>query len=150
MGQGYRIMYAYNRRPRNNSEGNKPIVRGIVNAHTMKQEEHKRENNSKRIDNIIKIYYNNNVTKNSKRVITMSKITLFDTYLFKSIVFYVNKDLSNIEEVQKELRIKDYLYFSIVAVKPVSRVKQVLVRLFYQHTSNIEEVLSCNYRYLVI
>ena len=80
----------------------------------------------------------------------MSKITLFDTYLSKSIVFYVNKDLSNIEKVQKELRIKDYLYFSIVAVKPVSRLKQVLVRLFYQHTSNIEEVLSCNYRYLVI
>lgn len=150
MGQGYRVMYAHNHRPRNNSEGNKPIVKGIVSARTMKQGEHKRENNSEHIDNIIKIYYNNNVTKNSKRIITMSKITLFDTYLFKSIVFYVNKDLSNIEEVQKELRIKDYLYFSIVAVKPVSRVKQVLVRLFYQHTSNIEEVLSCNYRYLVI
>ena len=143
-------MYAHDHRPRNNSKGNKPIVKGIVSAHTMKQGEHKRENKSRRIDNIIKIYYNNNVTKNSKRIITMSKITLFDTYLFKSIVFYVNKDLSNIEEVQKELRIKDYLYFSIVAVKPVSKVKQVLVRLFYQHTSNIEEVLSCNYKYLVI
>ena len=80
----------------------------------------------------------------------MSKITLFDTYLSKPIVFYVNKDLSNIEEVQKELRIKDYLYFSIVAVEPVSKLKQTLVRLFYQRTSNIEDILGYNYKYLVI
>lgn len=110
----------------------------------------KRQEQDKHIDNIIKIYYNNNVIKNNRRIITMSKITLFDTYLSKFIVFYVNKDLFNIEEVQKELRIKDYLYFSIVAVKPVGKLKQTLVRLFYQHTSNIEDILSYNYKHLVI
>ena len=80
----------------------------------------------------------------------MSKITLFDTYLSKPIVFYVNKDLSNVKEVQKKLRIKDYLYFSIVTVEPVSKLKQTLVRLFYQRTTNIEDILGYNYKYLVI
>lgn len=80
----------------------------------------------------------------------MSKVTLFDIYLSEPIVFYVNKDLSNVKEVQKKLRIKDYLYFSIVAVEPVSRLKQMLVKLFYQRTSNIEDILGYNYKYLVI
>ena len=80
----------------------------------------------------------------------MSKVTLFDIYLSEPIVFYVNKDLSNVKEVQKKLRIKDYLYFSIVAVEPVSRLKQILVKLFYQRTSNIEDILGYNYKYLVI
>lgn len=80
----------------------------------------------------------------------MSKVTLFDIYLSEPIVFYVNKDLSNVKEVQKKLRIKDYLYFSIVAVEPVSKLKQTIVKLFYQRTSNIEDILGYNYKYLVI
>lgn len=80
----------------------------------------------------------------------MSKVTLFDIYLSEPIVFYVNKDLSNVKEVQKKLRIKDYLYFSIVAVEPVSKLKQVLIRLLYQRTTNIEDILGYNYKYLVI
>ena len=80
----------------------------------------------------------------------MSKITLFDNYLSKRIVFYVNKSLQNIDDVQNVLRIKDYVYFSVVAVDVPNTLTKTLVKLFFKRTSIVEEILSCHYRYLVI
>ena len=80
----------------------------------------------------------------------MTKITVHDTYLNKNITFFTNKDLNSKEKVIKELRIHDYLYFSVVAVKPANRIEKVIVPFFCETTDDMINVLFYNYKYLFI
>lgn len=80
----------------------------------------------------------------------MTKIIVYDTYLHTEIKFYVNKIFATKEEAERILRLKDYLYFPLVDVLPVGRVKKTLISLFYKSTTRIEDVLFSHIKYLII
>lgn len=80
----------------------------------------------------------------------MTKITVNDTYLHKNITFYTRKDLKDKDEVEQVLRLRDYLYFPIVEVKPASRLEKVLVPIFCSRTTLVDDVLFSNVKYLII
>lgn len=80
----------------------------------------------------------------------MTKIKYLDTYLNKESYFYVNRDFSTIEEVYQNLRIKDYLYYKVVAVSGVSRLKAMLISLTFDKTGYLEDVFFEHYKLLML
>lgn len=80
----------------------------------------------------------------------MTKITVHDTYLNKTFSFFVNQEYKNIDEVEKSLRIHDYLYFPVDAVRPANYLERLFVSLFCEKTEKMEDVLFYNYKYLTI
>lgn len=80
----------------------------------------------------------------------MTKIIVYDTYLHTEIKFYVNQTFSTKEEAEKILRLKDYLYFPLVDVLPVNKIKSTVITLFYKSTTRTEDVLFSHVKYLII
>lgn len=80
----------------------------------------------------------------------MTKIKYLDTYLNKESYFYVNRDFSTIEEVYQNLRIKDYLYYKVVAVSGVSHLKAMLISLTFDKTGYLEDVFFEHYKLLTL
>lgn len=80
----------------------------------------------------------------------MTKIKYLDTYLNKESYFYVNRDFSTIEEVYQNLRIKDYLYYKVIAVSGVSRFKAMLISLTFDKTGYLEDVFFEHYKLLTL
>lgn len=80
----------------------------------------------------------------------MTKIKYLDTYLNKENYFYVNRDFSTIEEVYQNLRIKDYLYYKVVAVSGVSRLKAMFISLTFDKTGYLEDVFFEHYKLLTL
>lgn len=79
----------------------------------------------------------------------MTKITVYDEYLNKIFSFFVNQEYNNEEEVRKYLKIGDYFYFPVKAVRPASRLEQLLIPLLCKSTKDIIDVLFYNYKYLI-
>lgn len=80
----------------------------------------------------------------------MTKVTVYDTYLNTNIVFYVNKNFTTTTEAQKILRLKDYLYFSIVSIKKANLLEKIFIPLICEKTSLMEDVLASHVKYLII
>lgn len=80
----------------------------------------------------------------------MTKIKYLDTYLNKESYFYVNRDFSTIEEVYQNLRIKDYLYYKVIAVSGVSCLKAMLINLTFDKTGHLEDVFFEHYKLLML
>lgn len=79
----------------------------------------------------------------------MTKITVHDEYLNKTISFFVNQEYNNEEEVRKYLRINEYLYFPVKAVRPANHLERLLIPLLYKSTRDMIDVLFYNYKYLI-
>lgn len=80
----------------------------------------------------------------------MTKITVCDTYLNKTFSFFVNQEYENIEEVEKRLRVHDYLYFPVAAVRPANRLERLLIPRLCKSTKDMVDVLFYNYKYLIV
>lgn len=80
----------------------------------------------------------------------MTKITVCDTYLNKTFSFFVNQKYENIEEAKKKLRIHDYLYFPVAAVRSANRIERLFIPLLCKSTEDIADVLFYNYKYLIV
>ena len=80
----------------------------------------------------------------------MTRITVTDTYLNKTFSLFVNQDYNSIEEVEKELRIHDYLYFPVAAVRPANRIERLIIPRLCSSTDKMEDVLFYNYKYLIL
>ena len=79
----------------------------------------------------------------------MTKITVHDKYLNKTFSFFVNQQYNSIEEAEKELRIYEYLYFSIIITRSANCLERVFIPLLCKGTRNIIDVLFCSCRYLI-
>lgn len=79
----------------------------------------------------------------------MTKITVHDEYLNKTISFFVNQEYNNEEEVTKYLRINKYLYFPVKTVRPAKHLEQLLIPLLCKSTRDMVDVLFYNYKYLI-
>ena len=80
----------------------------------------------------------------------MTKITVHDTYLNKTFSFFVNQEYEDIGEVEKRLRVHDYLYFPVAAVRPANRLERLLIPRLYKSTKDMIDVLFYNYKYLIV
>lgn len=79
----------------------------------------------------------------------MTKITVHDEYLNKTISFFVNQEYKDEKETTKYLRINEYLYFPVKAVRPANRLEQLLIPLLCEDTGYIIDVLFYHYKYLI-
>jgi hypothetical protein len=79
----------------------------------------------------------------------MTKITIHDTYLHKDITFYSRRDFKDKDEVEQVLRLKDYLYFPIVEVKPTNLIEKLLIPIFYEKTTDVKDILFFHFKYLI-
>ena len=80
----------------------------------------------------------------------MTKVEYIDNYLNIKNHFYIDKNLETIEEVIKKTRIKDYLYYTIIAVSPVSRIKATFVKLIMIKTNTLDDILYNHYKLLTL
>ena len=79
----------------------------------------------------------------------MTKITVHDEYLNKTIFFFVNQEYKDEEEVRKYLRTNEYLYFPVKAVRPANYLERLLIPLLCEGTEDIIDVLFYHYKYLI-
>ena len=79
----------------------------------------------------------------------MTKITVHDEYLNKIISFFVNQEYKDEKEVREYLRIDEYLYFPVAAVRPANRIERLFIPLLCKSTRDITDVLFYHYKYLI-
>lgn len=79
----------------------------------------------------------------------MTKITVYDEYLNKTISFFVNQEYKDEKEATKYLRINEYLYFPVKAVRPANYLERLLIPLLCEDTKDIIDVLFYHYKYLI-
>lgn len=79
----------------------------------------------------------------------MTKITVHDEYLNKTISFFVNQEYKDEKEATKYLRINEYLYFPVKAVRPANCLEKLLIPLLCEDTKDIIDVLFYHYKYLI-
>ena len=79
----------------------------------------------------------------------MTKITVHDEYLNKIISFFVNQEYKNEREAREHLKIDEYLYFPVAAVRPANRIERLFIPLLCKSTRDITDVLFYHYKYLI-
>lgn len=79
----------------------------------------------------------------------MTKITVHDEYLNKTISFFVNQEYKDEREAGERLRIDEYLYFPVAAVRPANRLERLFIPLLCKSTREIRDVLFRHYKYLI-
>lgn len=79
----------------------------------------------------------------------MTKITVHDEYLNKTISFFVNQEYKDEKEATKYLRINEYLYFRVKTVRSANHLEQLLIPLLYKNTRYMIDVLFYHYKYLI-
>ena len=79
----------------------------------------------------------------------MTKITVHDEYLNKTISFFVNQEYKDEREAIKYLRIDEYLYFPVKTVRSANHLERLFIPLFCEGTKDITDVLFYHYKYLI-